>query len=129
VVLSQIGSAPSLPSVVLNSHTDVVPVSEEFWTCPPFEARKLADGRIVARGAQDMKCVGIWYMEALRALKQAGKTFKRTIHLTFVPDEEIGGFDGMKAFIGTPLFKSLNVGFALDEGLASADNDFKVHFK
>jgi aminoacylase len=37
-----------------------------------------------------MKCVGIWYLEALRVLLKAGKKFKRSIHLTFVPDEEIG---------------------------------------
>lgn len=40
---------------------------------------------------QDMKCVGIQYLEALRELMAEGVKFQRTIHLSFVPDEEIGG--------------------------------------
>jgi aminoacylase len=47
---------------------------------------------------------------------EAGVVFKRTIHLTFVPDEEIGGHDGMALFCTTQEFKDLNAGFALDEG-------------
>ena len=44
----------------------------------------------------------------------------RTVHLTFVPDEEIGGHDGMAAFLETDLFRTkLNVGIALDEGIAN----------
>lgn len=73
-------------------------------------------GNIYARGSQDMKCVGIQYLEAIRRMKQNGKHFKRTIHVSFVPDEEIGGVLGMKEFVHTKDFKSLNVGFALDEG-------------
>ena len=49
-------------------------------------------------------------------MKSAGKRFKRTIHLTFVPDEELGGLKGMLPFVNTKQFKDLNVGFALDEG-------------
>ena len=37
-----------------------------------------------------MKCVCIQYVEAIRRLKAANKNFKRTVHLSFVPDEEIG---------------------------------------
>ena len=62
-----------------------------------------------------MKCIGIWYLEACRGIKSRG-LLKRDVHLTFVPDEEIGGSDGMKKFIQTETFASLNAGFALDEG-------------
>ena len=31
-------------------------------------------------------------------------------------DEEIGGFDGMKIFVSSDDYRSLNCGFALDEG-------------
>lgn len=41
-------------------------------------------------------------------------------------DEEIGGHDGMKKFVHTPEFKALNVGFALDEGMASPNEDFII---
>lgn len=43
-------------------------------------------------------------------------------------DEEIGGTDGMMAFVRTEAFKSLKVGFALDEGLASPDDQFPVYY-
>ena len=82
-----------------------------------------------------MKCVGIQHIEAVRRLKEQGKKFKRTIHLVFVPEEEVrtahlnvwcelqkyrqvGGLEGMKLFVHTPEFKAMNVGFGLDEGIA-----------
>lgn len=55
------GQDPSLPSLLLNSHTDVVPVFPEMWTQDPMGANKV-DGFIYARGSQDMKCVGIRYL-------------------------------------------------------------------
>lgn len=42
-------------------------------------------------------------------------------------DEEIGGLDGMAKFVHTQDFKALNIGFALDEGLASPDEEFVVY--
>lgn len=80
-----------------------------------------AKGDIYARGAQDMKCVGIMYMEAIRRLKLRGDRLQRTVHLSFVPDEEIGGKLGMAMFVKTAEFKALNVGFSLDEGVCSPE--------
>uniref|UniRef100_A0A8D0FGD9 N-acyl-aliphatic-L-amino acid amidohydrolase n=1 Tax=Strix occidentalis caurina TaxID=311401 RepID=A0A8D0FGD9_STROC len=128
LILTWQGTNPRLRSVLLNSHTDVVPVFEEHWTYPPFEAVKDSQGNIYARGAQDMKCVSIQYLEAIRRLKAEGKCFARTIHLTFVPDEEVGGHKGMEMFVQRPEFRALNVGFALDEGLASPSDTFSVFY-
>jgi len=122
------GTNPDLPSVMLNSHTDVVPVFPEQWIYPPFSAHKDEKGDIYGRGTQDMKCVGIQHLEAVRRLMEAGKRFPRTIHLTFVPDEEIGGHDGMQKFVHTPEFKKMNVGFGLDEGLAAPDEEIPVFY-
>lgn len=89
VILTWIGSQPNEKSIVLNSHMDVVPVFENHWTHPPFAADIDESGKIFARGAQDMKCVGVQYLAAIRALKRDGiKQLKRTIHVMFVPDEE-----------------------------------------
>uniref|UniRef100_A0A8C1Y7Z5 N-acyl-aliphatic-L-amino acid amidohydrolase n=1 Tax=Cyprinus carpio TaxID=7962 RepID=A0A8C1Y7Z5_CYPCA len=115
-IITWVGSRPELKSVVLNSHTDVVPVYEEHWKHDPFAAVKDEHGNIYGRGSQDMKCVTIQYIEAIRRLKAAGKRFSRTIHLTFVPDEEVGGHKGMETFVKHPEFQKLNIGFALDEG-------------
>lgn len=120
------GEDPTLKTILLNSHTDVVPVYPNSWKVEPFSAHKMENGDIYARGTQDMKCVGMQYIEAIRRLKKDGKRLKRTIHVTFVPDEEIGGFLGMKLFLDTEDFKKMNVGFALDEGLANPTEAYTV---
>ena len=43
------------------------------------------NGNIYGRGAQDMKCVGIQYIEAIRRCIKDGRKFKRTVHLLYVP--------------------------------------------
>lgn len=88
VILTWSGTDLSLPGILLNSHMDVVPVFPENWTHPPFAADIDEEGRIYARGAQDMKCVGMQYLGALRALKASGKQFKRTIYVSFVPGKQ-----------------------------------------
>ncbi|ETE70763.1 Aminoacylase-1 [Ophiophagus hannah] len=93
-ILTWKGTNPQLRSILLNSHTDVVPV----------------------------------YLEAIRRLKAEGRHFPRTIHMSFVPDEEIGGHKGMELFVKTPEFAALNVGFALDEGLANPTDTFTVFY-
>ena len=84
LVASWIGEEPSLPSILLNSHTDVVPVYPDKWKHDPFEAIK-EEGRIYGRGTQDMKCVTIQYLKAIQRLKEKGVKTRRTIHLTFMP--------------------------------------------
>lgn len=75
-----------------------------------------------------MKCVGIQYLEAIREMKFKGERFKRTIHISFVPDEEIGGTLGMKTFVRSKEFESLNVAFALDEGVACPNDNFYMFY-
>lgn len=50
VIMSWIGTDPTKPSLLLNSHMDVVPVFPEHWIYPPFDAHKTEDGKIYARG-------------------------------------------------------------------------------
>ncbi|XP_047986632.1 aminoacylase-1-like isoform X2 [Leguminivora glycinivorella] len=122
VVITWEGKDPRLPAILLNSHMDVVPVYEECWTHPPFEAKISEEGYIYARGTQDMKSVGMFHLEAVRRLKAAGVRLKRTVHVSFVPDEEIGGEHGMKAFAQSEQFKALNVGFGLDESCPTTNS-------
>ncbi|XP_055618069.1 aminoacylase-1-like [Toxorhynchites rutilus septentrionalis] len=128
VIITWEGTEASLPSIVLNSHMDVVPVYADKWTYPPFSAHMDPEGRIYARGSQDMKCVGAQFLASIRALKNQGIRLKRTLHVLFVPDEEIGGTLGMKAFVGTEQFGKLNCGFAIDEAVASPDDTFMLFF-
>ncbi|XP_050225234.1 uncharacterized protein LOC126674772 [Mercurialis annua] len=113
------GSDPSLPSILLYSHTDVVPVEQHKWGYPAFGAHIDDDGNIYARGSQDMKCVGMQYLEGVRRLKLSGFRPVRSVYVLFSPDEEIGGLDGAGEFADSDVFKSMNVGVVLDEGLAS----------
>lgn len=128
VVITWVGQQPTLPSILLNSHMDVVPVFADKWTHPPFAADVDEDDRIIARGAQDMKSVGTQYLGAIRALKRDGFQPKRTVHVVFVPEEEIGGDLGMRLFAPSADFKALNVGFCLDEGISSTTSTYKVFF-
>jgi len=132
--MTLMGEDPSLPSVLLYSHMDVVPTFPEHWTHPPYAAHKDAEGNIWGRGTQDMKCVGIQYMEALRQLKAEKQAsglpfrFRRTVHVLWGPDEELGGYDGMQKYVHTKHFRDLRVAFALDEGLASETDTYKVFY-
>ncbi|KAF5293045.1 hypothetical protein FQR65_LT11037 [Abscondita terminalis] len=120
-ILTWNGKEPTLPTIVLNSHMDVVPVFENLWTHKPFGADIDENGVIYARGIQDIKTLGIQYLEAIRRLKQRGFKPKRTVHVTFASDEETGGREGMQLFVKTSEFKALNVGFVLDECVPSAN--------
>eukprot|EP01083_Nonionella_stella_P116229 345212_1 len=122
------GSDPEVQSILLNGHYDVVPAVDKHWNFDPWAATLHSDGNIYGRGAQDMKSVCIQYLEALHRLKSSGKVFRRTIHVIFVPDEERGGEHGMKPFVKTFDFQKLNVGIALDEGLASPTSEYNVFY-
>lgn len=74
---------------------------KECWNYDAFEGQILENGDIVGRGTQDMKCVCIQYVEAIRRLKDSGFQPTRTVYLSFVPDEEIGGK-------GTPFLSMLS---------------------
>ncbi|KAL6963571.1 N-acyl-aliphatic-L-amino acid amidohydrolase [Sarracenia purpurea var. burkii] len=122
------GLDSNLPSILLNSHTDVVPAEHHKWSHPPFNARIDGDGRIYARGSQDMKCVGLQYLEAIRKLKASGFEPLRTVYLSFVPDEEIGGHDGAEKLADSDIFEKMNVGIVLDEGLASPTENYRMFY-
>ena len=67
-------------------------------------------------------------MEGIRALKVANFEPKRTVHVLWVPDEEIGGEDGMMKLIETDFFKALNVEFAMDEGMANPGPEYMMYY-
>ncbi|XP_059144894.1 aminoacylase-1-like [Physella acuta] len=121
------GQQPELKSVLLTSHMDVVPVFPEKWTHEPFSADKDEKGNIYARGAQDMKCVTSWYLEAIRNLKAQGKTFARTIYLLFTSEEEIGSKPA-QVFSTSKQFQDLNIEFGLDEGIANPGEKMRVFY-
>ncbi|KAJ7942613.1 aminoacylase-1 [Quillaja saponaria] len=128
ILLKWPGTNPALPSILLYSHTDVVPAEHQKWTHHPFGAHIDEEGNIYARGSQDMKCVGMQYLEAIRRLKASGFQPYRSIYLSFAPDEEIGGNDGAGKFASSEIFNNLNVGIVLDEGLPSPNENYRAFY-
>eukprot|EP00937_MAST-01D_sp_MAST-1D-sp2_P003011 g3011.t1 len=133
VIMQWAGTDPALESIVLNSHYDVVPVMDDQWDCDPFGAvRKPNDEGgfdIYGRGTQDMKSVCVQYLEAIDRLQARGIRPARNVWLTYVPDEEIGGVDGMGALLKSAAFEAMKpVGLVLDEGLASTTDQHTVFY-
>ncbi len=120
-IISFLGSDQNLSTLALNHHMDVVPANnDKEWKASPFEA-KIINGELIGRGVQDMKGIGMVHYFALKELKDSGFVPKRTIHIFAVPDEEVGGFKGTKEFVNSDEFKTLNIGYVIDEGHASGD--------
>lgn len=75
------------PGFVLSGHLDVVPAGEPGWTSDPFTLTE-REGRLVGRGASDMKGFLAAALAAVPALAALG--LQRPIHLAFSYDEEAG---------------------------------------
>ena len=50
------------------------------------------------------------------------------VFYSFIADEELGGHEGMELYVVSKEFKDLNIGLALDEGLASEDNAIPLFY-
>ncbi|KAJ8530341.1 hypothetical protein K7X08_037176 [Anisodus acutangulus] len=87
---------------------------------------KQVTGQVTIPG--DRKCVSLQYLEAIRKLKASGLRPLRTVYLSFVPDEEIGGNDGATKFADSDVFAEMNVGIVLDEGLASPTDNYRAFY-
>lgn len=85
-VLATIGP-PDRAGVVLSAHTDVVPVEGQNWSTPPFSAT-LRNGRVVGRGATDMKGFVACVLAHVRDFKASATA--TPIHIAFSYDEEVG---------------------------------------
>jgi aminoacylase len=124
------GIDETVPILLFNSHYDVVPADDKDWTIPPFQGIR-QNNNIYGRGTQDMKCVCLQYIEALRTIHERNPNWQpqRSIYLTFVPDEEVGGA-GMAAFLQSNVYQSLpnGIALALDEGLASTNDTYSVFY-
>jgi acetylornithine deacetylase/succinyl-diaminopimelate desuccinylase-like protein len=104
LLVARIPGTEKLKPLMLNHHMDVVAADPAQWTYPPFSGA-VADGFVWGRGTIDTKGLGIIFLIALDQLLTEGARFRRPIVFTAVPDEELGGKNGMswlveKAFLG-----------------------------
>jgi succinyl-diaminopimelate desuccinylase len=77
------------PNFCFAGHTDVVPPGDlEAWSVPPFEGR-IVDGRLMGRGAADMKSGVACFVAAVeRFVAARGNGFGGSISLLVTNDEE-----------------------------------------
>jgi len=89
------------PTLILNGHMDVVPAGDrERWDFPPY-CGELREGKILGRGATDMKGGLTSLIAAFVAVSQAVGDLPGTLVLTIVPDEETGGEHGSRWLVET----------------------------
>ena len=83
------------PNFCFAGHTDVVPVGEAAaWTVDPFGA-EVIDGRLLGRGAADMKCaIACFVAAAARFLADRGPGFGGSLSLLVTGDEEGPAING-----------------------------------
>ena len=78
-------------SLLLNGHTDVIPVGGgEGWSDDPWSA-KIKNGRIYGRGSCDMKSGVASHIMAVECLLAVGVKPKGDLLLDIVVDEEVSG--------------------------------------
>ena len=75
--------------ILLNGHTDVVPVEGQPWSTDPFVLTRKGD-RLYGRGSVDMKGFLACVLASVPRFQSADLT--RPIHIAFSYDEETGGF-------------------------------------
>lgn len=85
------GQDRRLPALVLNTHLDHVnPGDPSLWPALPYLG-KIVDGRIIGRGACDIKGPLAVQVYAMAALRRSGQRPRRDVVFTGVVQEEIGG--------------------------------------
>ena len=85
------GQDPNLGALVLNTHLDHVdPGEPSLWSVPPFGG-EVVNGRIIGRGACDIKGPLAVQVYSMAALLRNGERPRRDVVFTGVVQEEIGG--------------------------------------
>lgn len=85
------GRDRTLPALVLNTHLDHVdPGDPALWPTPPFAA-EIRDGRLIGRGACDIKGPLAVQVYSAAGLLRAGERPRRDVVFCGVVQEEVGG--------------------------------------
>ena len=92
-VVAAMGSGER-PFLAWNGHLDVVPAGDpETWDQPPWDG-VVEGGRLIGRGACDMKGPIAAALAAGAAIRRAGVELGGTLHYHLAADEEVGGIHG-----------------------------------
>jgi acetylornithine deacetylase/succinyl-diaminopimelate desuccinylase-like protein len=111
---------PSLPTVMVYGHMDVMPAEPfDLWKSPPFEP-EIRDGKIFARGADDDKGQGFMHVKAVEIMNKLGLL---TCNVKFMieGEEEIGSPNLKKFCQQNKELLTADVILVSDTGLISQD--------
>ncbi|ADH91493.1 acetylornithine deacetylase or succinyl-diaminopimelate desuccinylase [Ancylobacter novellus DSM 506] len=104
-------------SLLLNGHTDVIPVGNgEGWSDNPWSAA-IKDGRVYGRGSCDMKSGVASHILAVQFLQAAGVKLKGDVYINVVIDEEVSGHGTLDTVIR---------GYKADAGISGETSDLAV---
>ena len=115
------GREPGKPAVLM-AHYDVVPVEEENWEVPPFEAL-VRDGAMWGRGTLDTKSTFNGILSAAENLIAQGFTPLHDIYFAFSGGEEVNGL-GAVHIVEYFTERGIEPELVLDEGGAVVENVF-----
>jgi succinyl-diaminopimelate desuccinylase len=87
------------PALAWNGHLDVVPTGDPAtWRHPPYGA-EIENGRMIGRGAVDMKGSIASALAAVAAIRRAGVELDGRLDLHLVADEEMAGAHGTNVLL------------------------------
>ncbi len=108
------GSQPG-PTLMLLSHTDVVPATNpDSWRYPPFSG-EIAEGFVWGRGALDMKSMTAIEAVVFVLFKRLGLDFVGELIYLAVADEEMGGTYGAQ-WLAEEHADKIKADYVLNEG-------------
>lgn len=97
----ELGDPDAGPTLVLNGHCDVVPAERDSWSSDPFEPT-WDDGRLVGRGACDMKSGLATCIYSAAYLAETTSELDGRIVVESVVGEEEGGIGAAAAAMDNP---------------------------
>ncbi len=115
------GKSDSAPAVMM-AHYDVVPVNEDLWDVPAFDAI-VKDGCIWGRGTLDTKVTFSSILFAADHLISEGFVPENDIYFAFSGGEEVNGMGAVR-IVDWFEERGIEPAFVIDEGGAVVENVF-----